>query len=229
MNIVVKASNLAGVKEEIPQNNKDDIWELITTKYRNLTFEEIEYAFKMERFGDLPPRSEHFQIFGAEYVSKILDKFKEWRRGKRVDSDAPIALVEKTPLTTEQEKQALMCANMLNYWEEHNTKNPLSEGSHTVFDRLVEKELIGSPDNPLHKKYYQRRMSEAKKQLIEELRNSGTAGRVFKSKMKSYVSGISGSIESRAKSNIVKDYFTKLSENNICFKQILKEKFGYNE
>ena len=77
--LITKISNLGGFKNVIDDINKQDIFDLISLRYLDLSLQEIYYAFQLERFGSLDPRTEHYQLFNAEYFSKVLNKFKKWR------------------------------------------------------------------------------------------------------------------------------------------------------
>ncbi len=70
---------LCGIKEALDRHIKEDIRNLICFKYNHLCFEEIEYAFQLERYGVLKPKTEHYQLFDAVFVSTILDKYIRWR------------------------------------------------------------------------------------------------------------------------------------------------------
>lgn len=80
---------LKGIKAENKPNKliTDDIKKMILTKYSVLTLLEIELAFQMERYGELDPKSEHFQFYGTEYVSEILQKFTKWKHKKAIELD----------------------------------------------------------------------------------------------------------------------------------------------
>lgn len=85
--VIVKDMMLKGVKAENKPNKliTDDIKKMILTKYSVLTLLEIELAFQMERYGELDPKSEHFQFYGTEYVSEILQKFSKWKQKKAIE------------------------------------------------------------------------------------------------------------------------------------------------
>ena len=85
--VIVKDMMLKGVKAENKPNKliTDDIKKMILTKYSVLTLLEIELAFQMERYGELDPKSEHFQFYGTEYVSEILQKFTKWKHKKAIE------------------------------------------------------------------------------------------------------------------------------------------------
>jgi hypothetical protein len=81
---IVLINALAGIKEPISDIVKADIKEMILSRFKTFSFDELSYAFKLERYGKLEPRTEHFQLFDAVYVSKVLEKYKKWKLNKRI-------------------------------------------------------------------------------------------------------------------------------------------------
>ena len=81
---IVLLNTLSGIKEPMDDVTKQDIKEMILMRFKALSFDEISYAFKKERYGDLGDRTEHYQLFDAKYVSEVLDKFVKWKRTKIV-------------------------------------------------------------------------------------------------------------------------------------------------
>ena len=100
---ITATSNRLGIKEALNNLDKADITEMLLTKYKSLSFDEIYYAFKMERYGDLGERIQHFQLFNAEYVSQVLDKYVAWKR--KIKMEHNISEAKKQPTATEKEKQ----------------------------------------------------------------------------------------------------------------------------
>lgn len=78
-----KVNNLLGIKESILDINKVDIKEMILMRFKGLSLDEIDYAFKLERYGSFGKRIDHFQLFNAEYVGKVLERYQEWKESKR--------------------------------------------------------------------------------------------------------------------------------------------------
>lgn len=77
--IMVKASVLAGIKGEIDIFTKQDISKMILSSFKELSLEEISKAFELERYSQYDEKTDHFQLFDANYVSAILNKFKKWK------------------------------------------------------------------------------------------------------------------------------------------------------
>lgn len=80
--LFTKTSNLLGIKTAITPINGQDIVDCILMKYKGLSINELEYAFKLERYGEFGKRVEHYQLFNAEYVSSVIDRYLEWKQFK---------------------------------------------------------------------------------------------------------------------------------------------------
>lgn len=76
--ILTKAMNLSGFKNKLDDIHKQDISRMLLTKFKNISLEEIDKAFQIDRYSENP--IEHFQLFNATYVAKVLNNYIEWRR-----------------------------------------------------------------------------------------------------------------------------------------------------
>lgn len=92
--IFTKASNLLGIKDPISDINKQDIKEMILSHFNNISLEEIDYAFKLERYGVLGDKTAHFQLLNSEYVSNVLNKYKKWLKETRLANNLSISKKE---------------------------------------------------------------------------------------------------------------------------------------
>ncbi|MFI8377725.1 hypothetical protein [Leeuwenhoekiella sp. NPDC079379] len=78
---------LSGYKGKIPELNKQDIGVMVRTRFRTLSLEELAYAFQIDRHGYHGEPTRHYQLFNAEYVSTIINKYLEWKeKMKRIPS-----------------------------------------------------------------------------------------------------------------------------------------------
>lgn len=129
---LVEITNRLGIKDAVNSYDKSDMLELILTKYKNLSFDEVKYAFKMERFGNLGERIEHYQLFNAEFVSKVLDKYVEWKR--KIKQEHNISELKKPQTATEREKQYWInrgVTECIDFYEENTS---LMDGKLYVYD-----------------------------------------------------------------------------------------------
>lgn len=134
--IFTKAANLSGIKEPISEINKTDLRDLIFSKYDFLTLEEIEYAFKHDRFsGDPIP---HFQLFNAEYVAKVLKRYTDFRRQMRTEHASKLKEPTPDPIITD-EMRAQIREKFLKFLFEELKKEGFSDSAWLVYDDIKEK------------------------------------------------------------------------------------------
>jgi len=100
--VLAKAAALAGIKGEFDPFLKEDIMCLIMSRYGGLSTAEVARAFQNERYGINGERAQHFQMFGAEYVATVIDRYTEWKRNEMNNIPAPQALPERTAPTEEE-------------------------------------------------------------------------------------------------------------------------------
>lgn len=80
--ILVKVIYLLGIKNPVSDIDKQDISEMILMAFKQLSLDEVDYAFKLERYGIYDSKTSHFQQFNANYVSEILNKYLNWKKNK---------------------------------------------------------------------------------------------------------------------------------------------------
>lgn len=155
MTVFVRAAFYIGIKDPINQLNKDDIKNLIYLQYRNLTFEELNKAFTMERYNLLEPKTEHYQIFGTEYVGAVLKKFVAWKRRIQTHAKIPIFKPYEPPKLTEEEKEAINIKGICDLVTEFALTKRLMPGYIVNnYDYLYKKGLL-----PKHTKAFRKKIN----------------------------------------------------------------------
>ncbi|MCB1108208.1 MAG: hypothetical protein KDK44_00950, partial [Chlamydiia bacterium] len=81
--IFARIAILSGFKGEIPDINKEDITDLLLTRFQTISLNELNFAFKIDRHGYHGEPTQHYQLFNAEYVAKVLNKYLEYKDGVR--------------------------------------------------------------------------------------------------------------------------------------------------
>lgn len=129
-------ANHLGLKEEIPQISKVDIMELILSRFKNLSMDEVAYAFKLERYGSLGDRVEHYQLFNASYVSDVLSKYVKWKADlKAIHS---ISTVYKEVKVSDEEKAYWINRGINNCLDSFIDTGLTGSGSFNVYDVLYD-------------------------------------------------------------------------------------------
>lgn len=107
--LFARIATLVGLKGEIDPIQKQEIWNVIFSRFSGLSFQELYKAFQMDRskeFGDI---TDHFQLFDVAYISTVLEKYIEWKQDVQIkhnistsgDSYKKIEIV-----MTEEEKES---------------------------------------------------------------------------------------------------------------------------
>ena len=91
--LFTKIGLLSGLKGEISKIDKDDIYKIVLSRFKELSFDEIYKAFELDRSCQYEQEIEHFGLFNAKYVSKILNEYRKWK--SKVRHEHKIHLQEK--------------------------------------------------------------------------------------------------------------------------------------
>lgn len=81
--IVTQHAALIGIKGTIDAMNKEDISNLICSRFAHLALEELHKAFQLERYGELGEATAHYNLINAPYIAQVLTKYVSWLRKTR--------------------------------------------------------------------------------------------------------------------------------------------------
>jgi len=81
----IKLNILAGIKQNITEQDMTDIKNLVFIYFKGLSLVEIYKAFELERYGMYDNKTDHFQLFNSTYVSEILKKYQKWKQQKKIE------------------------------------------------------------------------------------------------------------------------------------------------
>ena len=176
--IIVQHAGLIGIKGQIDFAQKEDIVNLILTRFFTLSIEEIYKAFQMERYGEFDTRTEHYQLINAPYICEILEKYKEWLRNTRQTHHLSNSLPSpKEEELSEEEKEAKFIANIQHFYNDfkQNGRMPLFCGY--LYDGLKRRGMIADFTDEekelLTKRYKKRKIQERdNKSLVSRLKQS---------------------------------------------------------
>ena len=205
-----KICGLSGIKSEIDDFVIEDITKMIFYAYSDLTVEEIYKAFELERYGVYENKTDHYQLFNAEYISTVLKKYKTWKHNIKTHHN--ITPDSKTNEEMSEEEKDKIVENGVNrFYEEYKTNKTIEDPSEYIFDHLIKKGLIKNNNNPKVLEYYQGHLQLAKTQLQKENAHSSSLDKADRQRLKidleQIVSGHSPKIILRAKKNILAEYF----------------------
>lgn len=108
--IITKINTLSGCKGLIEEVMKTDISDMIKSRFKHLTLDEIDYAFKLERHREYDKKTEHYNLFDSNYVAEILSKYEKWKATKRRENNlnSLAANVNLNGYVSDEERYAIM-------------------------------------------------------------------------------------------------------------------------
>lgn len=123
------AEQAAHVNMKDPVSNlvKREIAEMISSRFKNLSFDEMYYAFKLERYGVYEEKTEHYGRISVDYVSAVMNKYVEYKQKIKRDYNISTQKSLPAPSISEEEKQRLVnqaVVNMFMYFQEHSVCDP---------------------------------------------------------------------------------------------------------
>ena len=222
--MLVKIAALSGVKDTIDDFNKSDILKMIFTSFSDLTVEEIYQAFSLERYSQYEVKTEHFQLFNAEYVSTILKKYKQWRTNVKILHNLTVGEV-KTETIDQEEIDKILIKGIIERYENYIvTKEVITPFAH-LFDYLYEKNIIKKPTTPSLESYYAKVNKRAEEQIRNEISNRRSITREekreFAKQFNDVINGKSNAVLVRAKLLVLSDFFNDVYLNGKDLKEII--------
>ena len=227
--MVTKISALAGITNEIDMATKSDLLRFIKTRCGDITLEEIYKAFELERYNEYPEKSKHFQLFGTEYFSEVIKKYRVWKNELKIQKN--ITREENTPLLpsiSDSQKEEILIKGIVRVFSEYKQTKILPEPNTHIFDELLSRWLILGANTPKLEKYYADKMEEAKIEIQERLELERTTSGFIERKsidreIKEILEGKnSNKIIVKTKKIVLKEYFDKLIEQGIEIEVKLK-------
>jgi len=208
--MLIKIGTLSGIKNEIDFIIGQDILKMIFSTYGELTIEELYKAFELERYGSFEDKTEHFQLFNADYIAKILKKYKAWKQNIKQHHDITSDAL-KLEAITESQKETMVQNGVNRAYEQYKSIKTIEDPSEYIFDFLIEKGKIKNNSNPKILEYYQKHLQKAKQQLERETSQKTSSSKTeryqIKIDLEEIVAGYSSKIIIRAKKNILAEYF----------------------
>lgn len=211
--LFTRIANLSGIKDPISQFNKTDIAEMILMRFKGLSLEEIDYAFKLERYGVYSSKTKHYQLFDADYVSTVLEKYKQWLKQTRVENNIPIAITttqNQQKELTPKEKETVLKLGLERVYHEYKTFKTIPVGVNYLYNYLFDKKEI-NPTADYRKKTRQQAISNLnpthKNEILKALDAlNGKSNRKPKEE----------AIQNECKRIALKDYFDNLIKKERC-------------
>lgn len=223
-NAFAEISVFAGLKSAITHENKHDILKMILSLYNDLTLEEIYKAFELERYGAYDEKTEHFQLFNADYISKVLKKYKVWRQNLKIHHNisGPTLSIEQSSNVSSEEQKKIMDSAIIRLYNEFLDNGEISIPCSFVFDELWEREVITlrNYDLPMYRKI-------AEREVKSEVKSKKATDKSEYNSVKETLSQIESNklnekVLAHAKRLVLFDFFKKIKTDNLNINQITK-------
>lgn len=105
--LMVKIATLSGIKGKITDLDKEDIYKIILSSFKELSFDEIYKAFELDRSGVYSSEIKPYGLFNAKYVSQILLEYKKWKSKMRHEHKMGLEKPKEEEITEEMNMKAL--------------------------------------------------------------------------------------------------------------------------
>jgi hypothetical protein len=209
-------------EDYIFDHDKKDIKEMLLMRFKHLSLEEINYAFKLERYGTHGKRIEHFQLFNSTYVEGVLERYDKWKQFKiRTNNISTLNKVAEKTKVDHTEKNNDIVMRFLTEYEESSF---IEENKFYVYDIINKKGLF--PNNKEHKESIKK---DAIYLLTNKYQNRKASSRAeqtrFKREMKNISLGSGGDVIRKCKQLFMEEFFRDLYKDNekvIQFKKKFK-------
>jgi len=205
---IVTINALSGIKDPMDDITKTDIKEMILMRFKALSFDEIGYAFKKERYGDLGIRTEHFQLFDAKYVSTVLDKFVKWKKDKIIQHNLNNKKTMEKEIS-EEEKEFRMAEGIDRVKKEVEINGKITGVCFHVYDHLDKKGLLPT-DKAYKLEIYERAKSIAKAEAASKATHSLEEHRNLKATIEKIDLPKNANVINIAKRLVLEDFFNKI-------------------
>jgi len=204
-----KTCNFLGIKEAILDINKVDIFQMLIMKYKGLSLEELSYAFKLERYGQISPKTQHYQLINADYISQVLDKYVNWKVSQRKNN---ISTVKLQPTMSEDEKIKKENEIVVRFIEKYKTEKLIEDEHFYIYDILDKRGLMNKDLD------YKNSVKEDAIYLLTQEYSGKKASSMdelksIKSKLKLFKVGSGGEIVRKCKTLVLEEFFRNLFHN----------------
>lgn len=229
--VIVKIIALSGIKTVLTEMTKEDLQNLILSVYKHLTLDEIYKAFEMERFGLYEQKTEHFQLFDANYVSEILKKYVKWKQDFKDKHKITVETPPALPEYTESQKAEILNKGIVRQFEHYKTTNQIEIPFIHIFENLVQRGFIklsqGESTPNLEKYYNEIRVKAAEEVQYDLLREKNSKNlpindfQKLKQEYKKAQEGTSDLIDLKVKEIVLKQFFNKHITSKTNFKDFI--------
>lgn len=227
--MMAKVCAYAGIKNEITDHDKFDIGRAIRNRFSDLSCEEFMKAFENERHGIYAERTEHFQLFNAEYVTSVLNKYKKWRQETKIAHNISINPQNQLPQMSPDVEREIMNKGIVRRFNQFKAGEKIERPIIGIYDDMFYRGLF--PKDTDYAMFYK----IAKRDEIAVLKNQPPKSKEDFRETKTIIEGLmvekfteegkpilDGKVLARAKLYVIEHFFQKLIDEKKDINEILK-------
>ena len=134
--LFTRIAAVVGVKGQIDPLQKQEIWNVVFSRFSGLSFQDIYKAFQMDRSDEFDTVTDHFQFFDVSYVSTVLNKYIEWKRKTQIEHNISISEKATEKMITEEEKEFRTRRWLISGFQEYKDTGALPVLAVPLYDAL---------------------------------------------------------------------------------------------
>lgn len=204
--------------------DKTEIKQVILRRFKRLSINEMYYAFKLHRSGELMPEVKPYDYISVTFVSQILEAYVEWKRKIRQVNNLELPQNAIRQEVSDEEKRQYIISGVLRSYDEYKEHKMLGSGSAYIYDVLYDIGLLPT-DVKTKKEFYDLAKKSLQMQITLERTSMGVSLadlRGLKNLQDSLEKKNSTPVKIEAMKLVVCDYFKRTKKEEL--ETILKEK-----
>ena len=190
--VFTRIATLVGLKGEIDPLQKQEIWNVVFSRFSGLSFQEIYKAFQMDRSREFGDVTDHFQFFDVSYVSKVLDRYVQWLQRTQQEHHIKLQQHQVKQITmSKEDEEKIIKQWLINHFKEYQDTQQMPIISVPVYDALHKQGTLTPYINAITEEDREAMRIETKKRLqIEQAQAKDRQGHTaIKTILEQFVKG----------------------------------------
>ena len=135
--VFTRIVSLVGIKGDIDPLQKEEIWNVVFSRFSWLSFQDIYKAFQMDRSRVFGVKTDHYQFFDVSYVSEVLDRYQQWLQSTQQEHHIKWQQCQAKQITMSKEDEEKIIKEWLsNHFKEYQQTQQMPIISVPVYDAL---------------------------------------------------------------------------------------------
>lgn len=218
---IIQTCFLMQIKNPVETFVKQDIFNILTGYWSNLSIEELIKAFELERAGAYNERTEHFQLFDSTYISKILKKYQNWKREGKIEYNISSSQNQQPSSISAEEQKKIMDSAIIRMYNEFLESGEVSIPCSFIFDELYYREVLKASE---YKFDVYRKIAE--REVKSQVKSIAAIDKTEYNSVKETIQDIEKNhknekVLAHAKRLVLHDFFKKVKDENLDINLII--------